>query len=229
MQKMPAPLRFIEPMECLRVEKIPNGAEWQYELKLDDFRAIALKDGGEVSLYSRNGNPFKTKFPAIVKALEKLSLKPGVIDGEIVAMDENDRHSFELLQQSKTSKASLRYYVFDLLKCGTEELVQLPFSQRGARLEAELGSLPDGIALFPLLSGDSKLVTEHVRQFEFEGVIAKRIDSIYAPGQTPGTWQKQKTQRTDDFLIGGYIPGSNGVDELVIGEKRGSDFTLSSR
>src|SRR5437868_15538685 len=112
MQKMPAPLGFIEPMECLRVETIPDGEDWQYELKLDGYRTIAVKHAGEVSLFSRNGNSFDTKFPQIADALVKLREKWFVLDGEVVALDENGRHSFELLQRIKTSKAPVRDYVF---------------------------------------------------------------------------------------------------------------------
>jgi bifunctional non-homologous end joining protein LigD len=65
---------------------------------------------------------------------------------------------------------------------------------------------------------------EQVRNFEFEGVVAKRRDSIYQAGEAPGMWQKQKTQRSADFLVGGYILGHAGVDELVVGEKRGRDL-----
>ncbi len=100
---------------------------------------------------------------------------------------------------------------------------------RRERLREELEKSPVGIELSPILPGDAKAVTEQVRRFEFEGVIAKRLDSIYEPGETSSLWQKQKTQRSDDFLVGGYIPGSAGVDELVVGEKRGAIITLLSR
>ena len=63
-----------------------------------------------------------------------------------------------------------------------------------------------------------------MREFEFEGVVAKRLDSIYVPGQTSDKWQKQKTQRSDDFLVGGYIPGRYGIEQLVVGEKRDGDL-----
>jgi bifunctional non-homologous end joining protein LigD len=74
------------------------------------------------------------------------------------------------------------------------------------------------------LSGDVRDILNNVEQFEFEGVIAKRLDSIYLPGQTSDKWQKQKTQRSDDFLVGGYVPGRRGVEELVVGETRDGDF-----
>src|SRR5437868_2796279 len=123
MQKMPAPLRFIAPMECLPVDKVPEGEEWQYELKLDGYRAVAVKESGEVSIYSRNGNSFNAKFPSIVDAVAKLRPKRFVIDGEIVALDEHGRHSFQLLQRLKSSKAPLRFYLFDLMKLDADDLM----------------------------------------------------------------------------------------------------------
>jgi ATP-dependent DNA ligase len=130
MQKMPAPLRFIAPMECLPVARVPDGEEWQYELKLDGYRAIAVKDGGDVSLYSRNGNSFNAKFPLILDAVAKLGPKRFMIDGEIVALDESGRHSFQLLQRIKSSKAPLRFYLFDLLQIDADDLMGQPLKSR---------------------------------------------------------------------------------------------------
>jgi DNA ligase D-like protein (predicted ligase) len=211
-------------MECLSVAKVPQGEEWQYELKLDGYRTIAVKDGGEVSLFSRNGNSFNAKFPSIVDAVAKLRPKRFVIDGEIVALDENGRHSFQLLQRIKSSKAPLRFYLFDLLKTDAENLMGQQLKNRRARLEDEFKGSTGEVQLSPILEGDVDSVVDQVQQFEFEGVIAKRVDSIYVPGESPGTWQKHKTQQTDDFLIGGYVPGNRGVDELVVGERRGQDL-----
>src|SRR5436853_1283496 len=116
MQKMPAALRFVPPMECKPVERIPEGADWQYELKLDGYRAIAVKDSGEVMLYSRYGNSFNADFPGVVEAVEKLRPKRFVIDGEIVALDKEGRHSFNLLQRSRGRPiGSLQFYLFDVL------------------------------------------------------------------------------------------------------------------
>src|SRR5438477_11819503 len=124
MQKMPAPLRFIAPMECLEVNKIPDGGLWQYELKLDGYRTIAIKQDGDVQLFSRRGNSFNSKFPWVVQSLETLRVKRFILDGEIVALDEQGRHSFELLQNIKTSKAPLRFYVFDLLYIDNDDLTR---------------------------------------------------------------------------------------------------------
>jgi bifunctional non-homologous end joining protein LigD len=184
MQKMPAPLRFIPPMECKEVDRIPKGDLWQYERKLDGYRTIAVKQNGEVNVFSRNGASFNSKFPSVVRALETLRVKRFVLDGEIVALDERGRHSFALLQNIKTSKAPLRFYVFDLLQIDNENLTRKILEKRRKRLEREFAVLTETIELSPILFGESRTVLAHVKEFGFEGVVAKRLDSIYLPGNT---------------------------------------------
>jgi len=91
MQKMPAPLRFIPPMECLEVDRIPEGNLWQYELKLDGYRTLAIKEDRDVHFFSRNEASFNSKFPSVVQALERLRIKRFILDGEMVALDERGR------------------------------------------------------------------------------------------------------------------------------------------
>src|SRR5437660_12630581 len=105
---------FIEPMLLLRAEKLPEGAPWMYELKLDGFRAEAIKGGGRVHLRSRNDKDFNAKYPAIVQALAALPDET-VIDGEIVAMDALGRPSFSALQNHGNGGSALVYYAFDLM------------------------------------------------------------------------------------------------------------------
>src|ERR1700674_729283 len=97
MTKEKAKVAFIEPMLLLRTEKLPEGPEWLIELKLDGYRAQAIKSSGEVQLRSRNDNNFNSRYPGIVKAL---ALMPDetVIDGEVVALDPDGKPSFNLLQ-----------------------------------------------------------------------------------------------------------------------------------
>src|SRR5207248_1119511 len=104
-----------------------------------------------------------------------------------------------------TSKAPLRFYVFDLLYIDNDDLTRSILKKRRERLEDEFRVLPQSVQLSPILSGEARDVLSHVKQFEFEGVVAKRLDSIYLPGKTSDKWQKQKTQKSDDFLVGGYI------------------------
>ena len=106
-QKAPS---FIEPMKALPVEELPEG-DWLYEIKFDGYRALAFKDGKDVRLVSRNNKAFD--YPQLLDALKKLPTDRVILDGEIVALDEKGRSSFQLLNYSKVPEVSR--YVFDLL------------------------------------------------------------------------------------------------------------------
>ena len=106
--------RFIEPMECLPVEKIPEGELWTYELKLDGYRLVAVKTGGKVTLYSRRGTDLSKRFEYVTAALASLPDET-VIDGELVALDEQGKPNFNLLQNFRSAESHIMFYAFDVL------------------------------------------------------------------------------------------------------------------
>jgi bifunctional non-homologous end joining protein LigD len=144
------------------LDQIPEGECWQYELKLDGYRTIAIKQNGEVDLFSRNGNSFNSRFPSLVKRLEESRLKRFIVDGEIVALDEQGRHSFESLQKINISKAPLRFYLFDLLHFDNVDLTKNILKKRRTRLEAEFLALAEDAQLSPILSGEAHEVLASV-------------------------------------------------------------------
>jgi bifunctional non-homologous end joining protein LigD len=101
-------------MLLLRTEKLPQGPDWLYEIKLDGYRMLAINSEGKVPLRSRNDNDFTARYAQIASALHRLPDET-VIDGEVVALDEEGRPSFNLLQNSSSSEARLAYFVFDVL------------------------------------------------------------------------------------------------------------------
>src|SRR5258708_17089001 len=126
---------FIEPMECLAVPKIPEGPLWVYEVKLDGFRAIAVTTNqGEPALFSRRGKSFNKKFPDVFNALATLP-RGTVIDGEVVALDDQGRPDFNLLTHSRSAQR-LRLYVFDLLFFKNEDVMAQPLLERRKLLKS---------------------------------------------------------------------------------------------
>jgi ATP-dependent DNA ligase len=106
-KKAPVPIGFIESMECLPVKQLPQGKEWSYEIKLDGFRLEAVKKNGETTVYSRRGNILNRKFHYIATALQKLPDNT-VLDGELVALDDDGKSDFGLLQNFRSAESKVR-------------------------------------------------------------------------------------------------------------------------
>jgi ATP-dependent DNA ligase len=125
-------------MLLLRTEKLAEGDQWLYEVKLDGFRAVAFKSRGKVFIRSRNDKDFNSRFPSIVKALAALPDET-IIDGEIVALDEDGKPSFNALQNYGSSKAPLLYYGFDVMMLSGKNVMSYTV---GGRLDAPSSSTP---------------------------------------------------------------------------------------
>jgi ATP-dependent DNA ligase len=126
-------MRFIEPMLLLRKESLPEGPNWLYEIKLDGYRALGTKSAAKVQLRSRNDNDFTRRYSDISSALRSLPDET-VVDGEVVALDEEGRPSFNLLQNHETATAQLVYYVFDVLVLAGRDLMREPLDTCGWRI-----------------------------------------------------------------------------------------------
>lgn len=222
-----AKVAFIEPMECLPVAKIPEGAEWTYEIKLDGFRLEAIKSAGTTTLCSRRRNVLNRNFTYIAEALTDLP-DSTVLDGEVVALDSAGRSSFTLLQNFRSAEAQIHYYAFDVLIHSGKNLTQRPLNERRAILN-EIVPRNDHISLSVVEHGSASQILTFVKQHGLEGVIAKRSDSIYEPGKRTGLWTKTRINLGQEFVIGGYTPGVNGFDALIVGFYRGKDLMFAAR
>lgn len=135
-------------------KKLPEGPEWLYELKLDGYRALAIKSGGKVHLRSRNNNDFNARYPRIVKALAPMP-DDTVIDGEVVALDVDGRPSFNTLQNYGSAGAPLHFlhfFIFDLLILGGRHVMGEPLMKRREMIEQHvLPKLADPIRYSPVL------------------------------------------------------------------------------
>jgi bifunctional non-homologous end joining protein LigD len=219
--KLRAEPAYIEPMQCKAVAELPAEGQWTFELKFDGYRAIAVKSGFKVTLYSRVKNVLNERFPKLIEALRALP-SDFVIDGEIVALDPQGRPSFQLLQNSRSKTLPVFFYAFDLLYCNGQTLDQSPVERRREHLHKLISAPVDPLRLSPLLQAPAKQILEAVHQLGLEGVVGKRLGSTYEPGKRSGAWIKHRTNREQEFVIGGYVPGAHGFDRLLIGiyEKR---------
>jgi DNA ligase D-like protein (predicted ligase) len=218
---------FIEPMDCAPVTKLADGPGWLFEIKLDGYRAVAVKSDGRVNLFSRRRKSFDHHYPLIVEALAELP-EGTVVDGEIIALDESGRPNFNLLQNFRSEASRIHYFIFDLLVCQDRDLTGLSLSARRKLLKSlKLSSGRTRIAEQFEASANDMLAA--VRQQGLEGVIAKRRDSLYEPGKRTGSWVKCRVNRGQEFVIGGYIPGPHGFDSLIVGYYRGKDLVYVAR
>jgi DNA ligase D-like protein (predicted ligase) len=216
---LPAKIKpgFIEPMLLLRAEKLPEGPDWAYEIKLDGYRAVAFKTGGKLQLRSRNDNDFALRYPSIAKALASLP-DDTAVDGEIVALDAEGKPSFNALQNYGSSKADLIYYVFDVMVLAGKDVMGEPLRKRRELLEKKiLTKLGEPIRYSPALNASLAVLIQSVKAQGFEGLVAKRLDSRYQPGERSGAWQKMRVNQGQELVIAGYTPSSKNFDALVIG------------
>lgn len=197
-----------------------NSRDWIFEVKWDGYRAIA-HTGKNVLLYSRNGNSFLEKYPAIASALSEIK-QNYILDGEIVILNEKGHPDFQKLQHYEEYKNyPLIYYVFDILKIENNNLYDLTLVERKELLKEILTKediirysdhiLHDGIDFFNL-----------AKQKNLEGIMAKKADSLYKPGVRTADWLKIKNHKTADVIIAGYTEPSGSrryFGSLILGIK----------
>jgi bifunctional non-homologous end joining protein LigD len=210
---------FEVPMECRMVDDVPSGAGWLYELKLDGYRAIAVIEK-RVGLLSRYGRSFKERFPNILRALERIQVPDCVLDGEVVALDSKGRPNFQELQNSRSSRQPIIYYVFDILNYGGRSLKTLPLNKRREILERVAESFVDPVRLSAAVQANAAEFLTQVRRLGLEGVVAKRLDSIYESGKRPGSWIKYRVNEREEFVIGGYRRSDPTMNAILVGQFR---------
>jgi DNA ligase D-like protein (predicted ligase) len=222
-------LKFVQPMLATLVRTLPEGAEWQYELKLDGYRLQAIKDGDKVRLYSRRGNDFTKKFAPIATRVSRIKASSFILDGEAVAVDEQGKPSFQMLQNrgSLPRGWSLAYYCFDLLHLNGEDLKNHPLKERRGLLEGILGD--SGVLLSQSLPGTLGQIMQAVKQHGLEGVIAKRLDSKYRAGERSNYWLKLPLKPGQEFIIGAYRLDGQRLELLLVGCFQGKTLLFASK
>jgi bifunctional non-homologous end joining protein LigD len=193
-----------------------DDAAWGYEFKWDGVRAVASVTGGTLALTSRKGTDITVRYPEVARVPASLAGHDAVVDGEIVAMDAAGRPDFGALQSRMhrtgpevprmAAAAPVTYLVFDLLRWDGEDLLDLPYAERRARLDA-LAIAGHRWVATPWFPGGGADVLAASEENGLEGVVAKRLESPYRPGLRSPDWRKVKNFKTQSVVVGGWRPG----------------------
>jgi len=218
----------LEPMYASLGREVP-GKDWTFEPKYDGIRVLAYATESDVKLMTRNGKDKARQFPEIVASLKKLAAQTGrslVLDGEIVALIDGEPARFQELQsrmhvkeshiiERHSSSTPAALVLFDILMDGDEVLLREQWSERRARLVKRIGKhTTKQLWITDSIEGDGKKMLEKARRQGWEGVIAKRIDSVYEPGNRSRNWLKLKIEFRQEFVIGGYTEPRNSREHI---------------
>jgi ATP-dependent DNA ligase len=219
----------IEPMEAKLVDDLPEG-DWQYEPKWDGFRCLAFRAGSEVDVKAKSGKPLARYFPEMVATLKSLPARAFVLDGELAIVKASDFSFDALLQRIHPAESRIRllstetpaiFILFDLLlDTSGKSLIEAPLTMRRAALETFFASVRDEHALklspYTLSLADARRWLKQGGT-ALDGVVAKRRDAPYIPGER--SMMKVKQHRTADCVVGGfrYRAGSKQVGSLLLG------------
>ena len=217
-------------MAAQTVKELPAGDEWLYEPKLDGYRALVLKDAERLLVLSRNHKDLTRMYPRVAAAGQRLNARQAVIDGEVVALAEDGRPSFQALQHGTSHpKHRIVFYAFDVLHLDGQDLMNEPLLKRRARLSKIIGEEAT-IRLSRDLPGSVADIVRTLRAAGIEGVVAKRKRSTYQPGERSSDWVKLKLEQQQEFVIGGYRPeGSAGLDALLLGYYAGKKLQFAGK
>ena len=222
----------VKPMLATLARELPrNEDDWTFEFKWDGIRAIAFWDGSRLRFETRNLRDVTVSWPELQALTGVLGTRPLILDGEIAALDDRGVPSFQRLQErmhvadphTAARKAALvpaSYLVFDLLHLDGEDLMPKPWHERRPRLDS-LGLAGPSWATTPSIVGHGTELLTTVQERRMEGVICKRVDSVYVPGARSKSWLKVKLQQSDEFVVGGWSPGegrrANRIGSLLLG------------
>ena len=242
-ERKPLPER-IEPMLAKLVTKVPTSDDaWGFEFKWDGIRALAQVDGGRVRLMSRSGEEVTPRYPEVHAMGRALGSREVILDGEVVALDEKGRPSFEEIQQRMglNSESEIRrkmkvvpvtYMIFDLLWQDGHSLMTLPYVER-RRLLAALKLAGDSWQTPPYEKGGGQAMLDASAKAGLEGVMAKKLDSPYEPGKRNGAWVKVKNHYRQELVIGGWLEGEGKRQghpgALLVGYYDGGKFVYAGK
>lgn len=201
-------------------------ARWAYETKQDGQRVVVRLGGdGSVVLRARSGEEITAAYPELRPLGGVLGSTAAVLDGEVLALDEQGRADFQLLQSRmglahapgraarRAAQVPVHLVLFDVMHLGRRSLLPLPYVQRRARLEA-LGLTGPHWSTPAALVGHGEQALRATREHGLEGLVCKRLDSVYEPGVRSRAWVKIRNMRSEDVIVGGWLPGKGRLTGL---------------
>src|ERR1700674_2238460 len=199
------PPKFTKPQLSLLVKAPPSGPNWAHELKYDGYRIHAGLARGDARLLTRTGLDWTDRYEATAKSISALAVQSGYLDGELCAVRPDGTTSFPELQAATDERrtANLVYFVFDLLFLDGKSLTGLPLLERKEQLKAILAGASRSVQYSDHHIGDGQRFLQAACGAKAEGIISKRVDAPYVPGDR-GLWRKAKCYQREEFVIVGY-------------------------
>lgn len=215
--------KTLRPQLATLAKGVPDDGRWLFELKFDGYRLLARVDKGKATLVTRAGHDWSDKMPQLVKAVERLGLASGWLDGEIVVLDETGTPSFNALQNAfthHTAQKGIVYFLFDVPFLNGEDLREAPLEARRDVLRQLLEAKGrDPLRFSAAFEAEPATILESACALKMEGVIAKRADAPYTSTRSD-TWLKLKCSQRQEFVVCGYTDRSDGtaqVGSLILG------------
>jgi bifunctional non-homologous end joining protein LigD len=207
---------FVAPQLCRLVERPPEGAGWAHEIKFDGYRMQLRVEDGEARLRTRKGLDWTDRFAAIAKAAAKAP--DGLIDGEVVALDEAGAPDFASLQAALAEGRTERlvFFAFDLLWAEGEDLRQLPLARRKARLAELLPKRSANLRLVEHFEAAGEAILNSACKLSLEGIVSKRLDAPYVSGRGDA-WTKAKCRAGHEVVLGGWTTTAGRFRSLIAG------------
>ena len=228
--------RYVEPMLATLVSKPFRDEDWLFEVKWDGYRVEAVVRDGKVSLFTRNGHDAETYFPRLLTPPSWIEAREAIVDGEVVALDDEGRPDFGLLQERISAGRSGRpvplvFQAFDLLHLDGQSLLDVPLEQR-KRLLGLVVRPTARVQVPPAIETEGQAFFEAARAQRLEGIVAKHRRSRYEPGRRASTWLKIKARAEQELVVGGWTPGEGSAKELgalVVGVYEGEHLRFAGK
>jgi bifunctional non-homologous end joining protein LigD len=226
----PEPMpEFIAPELCKVIDTPPSGPGWVHEVKFDGYRIQARVENGRAVLRTRTGLNWTSRFDAVARAAA--ALPDGIYDGEVVALDRSGAPDFGALQAAlaENQTEAMVYFVFDLMFSEGKDLQQQPLRARKAALKGIIEDLDEDAMIRYVEHFDvpGESVLETARKMSLEGIVSKRLDDLYRPGQR--AWTKVKCRASQEVVIGGWTSEGSRFRSLLAGIYRDRRFEYIGR